>query len=109
MMRSRLARAIAWRLFARIGGGVLIGEDGGRRRRFGAHDDRTPRLEVTVAVEYSTLNYKDGLAVSGKPGVIRKYPIVPGVDLAGVVEESAAPEFKLTSRSAESPPLRTTT
>ncbi len=53
-----------------------------------------PPGEVLIKVAYSSLNYKDGLAVTGKPGVIRKFPMVPGVDLAGVVEESAAGEFR---------------
>jgi acrylyl-CoA reductase (NADPH) len=47
-----------------------------------------PPGEVLIKVAYSSLNYKDGLAVTGKPGVIRKFPMVPGVDLAGWVEES---------------------
>jgi acrylyl-CoA reductase (NADPH) len=53
-----------------------------------------PPGEVLIRVLYSSLNYKDGLAVTGKPGVIRKYPMVPGVDLAGVVEESSSPFWK---------------
>ena len=53
-----------------------------------------PAGEVLIRVKYSSLNYKDGLAVTGKPGVVRKWPMVPGVDLAGTVEESAAPNFK---------------
>jgi acrylyl-CoA reductase (NADPH) len=53
-----------------------------------------PPDEVLVRVAFSSLNYKDGLAVTGRPGVIRKYPMVPGIDLAGVVEESRSPEFK---------------
>ncbi len=53
-----------------------------------------PAGEVLIRVAYSSLNYKDGLAVTGKPGVIRQYPMVPGVDLAGVVEESASPDFQ---------------
>ena len=53
-----------------------------------------PPGEVLVKVAYSSLNYKDGLVVTGKPGVIRKYPMVPGIDLAGVVEESSAVEFQ---------------
>ncbi len=50
--------------------------------------------EVLVRIAYSSLNYKDGLAVTGKPGVIRKYPMVPGVDFAGTVVESSVPEFQ---------------
>lgn len=49
--------------------------------------------DVLIRVEYSSLNYKDGLAVTGKPGVIRSYPMIPGVDLAGTVVESASSEF----------------
>jgi acrylyl-CoA reductase (NADPH) len=53
-----------------------------------------PPGEVLVRVAYSSLNYKDGLAVSGKPGVIRKFPMVPGVDFAGTVVESANDGFR---------------
>ncbi|MGD0957697.1 MAG: MDR family oxidoreductase [Candidatus Acidiferrales bacterium] len=56
--------------------------------------DALPQGEVLVRVAYSSLNYKDGLAVTGKPGVIRNYPMVPGIDLAGVVEESSSRQFK---------------
>jgi acrylyl-CoA reductase (NADPH) len=56
--------------------------------------------EVLIRVSHSSLNYKDGLAVSGKPGVIRKFPMVPGVDLAGTVEESASQNFKPGDRVA---------
>ena len=52
-----------------------------------------PPGEVLIRVAYSSLNYKDGLAVTGRPGVIRKFPMVPGVDLAGTVEESSSPAF----------------
>jgi len=52
-----------------------------------------PFGEVLVRVAYSSLNYKDGLAVTGKPGVIRKFPMVPGVDFAGMVEESTSAAF----------------
>jgi acrylyl-CoA reductase (NADPH) len=53
-----------------------------------------PEGDVLVRVAYSSLNYKDGLAVTGRPGVIRSYPMVPGIDLAGTVENSSAPDFK---------------
>ncbi|MFZ1989035.1 MAG: MDR family oxidoreductase [Alphaproteobacteria bacterium] len=50
--------------------------------------------DVDVRVEYSTVNYKDGLAVMGRPGVIRKYPLIPGIDLAGTVIASRNVAFK---------------
>jgi acrylyl-CoA reductase (NADPH) len=56
--------------------------------------DAIPAGEVLVRVAYSSLNYKDGLAVTGRPGVIRKFPMVPGVDFAGIVEESESAGFK---------------
>jgi len=52
-----------------------------------------PPGEVLVAVEYSSLNYKDGLAVTGKGPIVRQFPMVPGIDLAGTVLESDAPAF----------------
>ncbi|MFN3293611.1 MAG: MDR family oxidoreductase, partial [Gemmobacter sp.] len=58
-------------------------------------DDRLPPGEVTVAVEYSTLNYKDGLCLSANGGgLVRTYPHVPGIDLAGVVEASDDPRYR---------------
>jgi putative YhdH/YhfP family quinone oxidoreductase len=53
-----------------------------------------PQGDVTVRVAYSTLNYKDGLAVTGKAKIARRLPMVCGIDLAGTVEESSAPEYK---------------
>src|SRR5471032_3313416 len=50
--------------------------------------------DVTVAVEYSTVNYKDGLALTGKAPVVRTWPLTPGIDFAGVVERSDNPGFK---------------
>ena len=50
--------------------------------------------DVTVKVEYSTINYKDGLAITGKSPVIRKFPLIAGIDFAGVVEASTHPEWK---------------
>ena len=51
--------------------------------------DRLPAGDVTVAVDYSTLNYKDGLCLDVSRGMVRTYPHVPGIDFAGVVERSA--------------------
>jgi len=51
-------------------------------------DDRLPEGEVTVAVDYSTLNYKDGLCIGPGGGLVRHYPHVPGIDFAGTVEAS---------------------
>ncbi len=53
-----------------------------------------PEGDVTVAVDYSTLNYKDGLAITGKGPVVRKFPMVPGIDIAGTVTESSHAEWK---------------
>ncbi len=50
--------------------------------------------DVTVRVEYSTVNYKDGLAITGKAPVVRRFPMIPGVDLAGTVEASTHPDWK---------------
>ena len=51
--------------------------------------------DVTVAVEYSTINYKDGLAITGKSPVVRKWPMVPGIDGAGTVIASSNPNWKV--------------
>ncbi len=53
-----------------------------------------PEGDVTVDVAYSTLNYKDGLAITGRAPIAKTYPMVPGIDLAGVVTESSNPDFK---------------
>jgi acrylyl-CoA reductase (NADPH) len=53
-----------------------------------------PDGDVSVEVQYSTLNYKDGLAITGKSPVVRTFPMVPGIDLAGVVIESTHAEWK---------------
>jgi acrylyl-CoA reductase (NADPH) len=50
--------------------------------------------DVTVRVEYSTVNYKDGLAVTGKAPVVRRWPMIAGIDLAGTVESSSNPDWK---------------
>jgi acrylyl-CoA reductase (NADPH) len=50
--------------------------------------------DVTIAVEWSTVNYKDGLAITGKAPVVRRFPMIPGVDLAGTVEASTHADWK---------------
>ena len=69
---------------------VLIEKDeAGYRAGVTEVDDAAlPEGDVTVRVAYSTLNYKDGLAITGKGPVVRKFPMVPGIDLAGTVEAS---------------------
>jgi len=54
--------------------------------------------DVTVAVEFSTVNYKDALAISGKSPVIRQFPLIPGIDFAGVVEASTYPGIAVGDR-----------
>jgi len=48
-------------------------------------DDQLMDGDVSVDVDYSTVKYKDGLALAGRPGVIQTWPLVPGIDLAGTV------------------------
>jgi acrylyl-CoA reductase (NADPH) len=50
--------------------------------------------DVTVRVEWSTVNYKDGLALTGKAPVVRRFPMIAGIDLAGTVETSSHPDWK---------------
>jgi acrylyl-CoA reductase (NADPH) len=57
-------------------------------------DAMLPAGNVTVAVEYSTVNYKDGLVVTGAGGLVKQYPHVPGVDFAGTVIQSGDPTYK---------------
>lgn len=57
-------------------------------------DSRLPAGDVTVAVEYSTVNYKDGLCMGSGGGLVRTYPHVPGIDFSGTVEMSDDPRYK---------------
>jgi acrylyl-CoA reductase (NADPH) len=69
------------------------------RATFKALDEgQLPAGDVTVSVEYSTLNYKDALAVTGKGPVVRQFPMVPGVDLAGSVAASENPSYGIGDR-----------
>lgn len=76
--------------------GILIDkDDSGYHARLTSLDEADlPAGDVTIDVAYSTLNYKDALAITGKGPVVRKFPMVPGVDLAGTVESSSHPDFK---------------
>ncbi|THF64629.1 oxidoreductase [Pseudothauera nasutitermitis] len=76
---------------------VLIDKDdaGYRARLTELADDALPEGNVSVRVAWSTLNYKDGLAITGKMPVVRKFPMVPGIDLAGTVEASSHPEVRV--------------
>ena len=70
-------------------------DDAGYRAAVRSVDDSALGAgEVTVAVEYSTINYKDGLAITGKSPVVRKFPLTAGIDFAGVVESSEDGRFK---------------
>jgi acrylyl-CoA reductase (NADPH) len=76
--------------------GILIDkDDSGYHVQMTAIDEaRLPEGDVTVRVAYSTLNYKDALAITGKGPIVRTFPMIPGVDLAGTVEQSSNPDFK---------------
>jgi acrylyl-CoA reductase (NADPH) len=75
---------------------LLVSErDGGFTRAVVPRtSDDLPHGDVLVRVRYSSLNYKDALSASGNKGVTRRYPHVPGIDAAGVVEESATGDFR---------------
>tara|TARA_R110001592_G_scaffold1874_11_gene11389 strand:- start:313 stop:1296 length:984 start_codon:yes stop_codon:yes gene_type:complete len=76
--------------------GILISkDDAGQSVSVTQIDEaQLPEGNVTIDVEYSTMNYKDGLAITGSSPVVRKFPMVPGIDLAGVVSESSHAEYK---------------
>jgi acrylyl-CoA reductase (NADPH) len=76
--------------------GILIDKnDQGYHAKLTSLDEhQLPDGDVTVNVAYSTLNYKDGLAITGKAPVVRSFPMVPGIDLVGTVEISSHPDFK---------------
>ncbi|GAA6182943.1 MULTISPECIES: acrylyl-CoA reductase (NADPH) [Alteromonadaceae] len=77
--------------------GILINkDDNGYQVELKELDDSIlPEGDVTIKVTHSTLNYKDGLAITGKSPVVRKFPMVPGIDLAGTVEHSETDKFKV--------------
>ncbi len=73
--------------------GILINKDeAGYHAALQAIDEAVlPAGDVTVRVEWSTLNYKDGLAITGRSPVVRRFPMIPGIDFAGTVSDSQHP------------------
>jgi acrylyl-CoA reductase (NADPH) len=69
-------------------------EQGSRASLTRLEEAQLPAGDVTVRVAYSTLNYKDALAIAGKAPVVRSFPMVPGIDLAGTVEHSDHPAYR---------------
>ena len=74
---------------------VIEKTDGGQKAGLADFDEvNLMDGDVTVRVEYSTVNYKDGLAITGKAPVVRRFPMIAGIDGAGTVETSSHPEWK---------------
>ena len=75
---------------------LVLHEEGGKivPRLESIDDAQLPPGDVAVRVEYSTLNYKDGMILQGIGRLVRQYPHVPGIDFAGTVERSESPEFR---------------
>ena len=76
---------------------LLVEKDDAGKTHAAVHEiseDQLPAGDVTVAVEYSTVNYKDGLCIGPGGGLVRTYPHVPGIDFAGTVESSRDPRYK---------------
>ena len=76
--------------------GILISKnDEGQSVEVAQIDEaQLPEGDVTIDVQYSTINYKDGLAITGSSPVVRKFPMVPGIDLVGTVSESSHGDYK---------------
>ena len=77
--------------------GILIEKDenGYRAELKNIDEQQLPEGDVTVRIAYSSLNYKDSLAITGKGPVVRRFPMVPGIDLVGTIEESDNPQYKV--------------
>lgn len=80
--------------------GIVINkDDAGYRAELQQIDAaHLPEGDVTVKVDWSTLNYKDGLAITGKSPVVRRFPMVPGIDFAGTVTASSHPDWQVGDR-----------
>ncbi|MFM4648813.1 acrylyl-CoA reductase (NADPH) [Aeromonas bivalvium] len=76
--------------------GILIEKDeaGYRAAYQSIPEEILPEGDVTVAVEWSSLNYKDGLALTGAAPVVRRFPLIPGIDFAGTVLDSQHPDWR---------------
>ncbi|KAA0020286.1 oxidoreductase [Salinicola corii] len=76
---------------------ILVSKDdeGYQARITSLSTEQLPEEPIEVAVEYSTLNYKDALAITGESPIVRHFPLVPGIDLAGFVTKSEDPKFKV--------------
>jgi len=77
--------------------GILIEKDadGYRANLASISEAQLPEGDVTVRVAYSTLNFKDGLAITGASPVVRQFPMVPGIDLVGTVEQSSHADYQV--------------
>lgn len=77
--------------------GILINKDDAGYRAALQDIDKSllPEGDVTVRVDWSSLNYKDGLAITGKSPVVRRFPMVPGIDFAGTVSDSHHPSWQV--------------
>lgn len=77
--------------------GILIEKDdaGYRSALKDIDDSQLPEGDVTIRVQLSTLNYKDALAITGRGPVVRRFPLVPGIDLVGTVEETSNADYKV--------------
>ncbi|WP_413494988.1 MDR family oxidoreductase [Morganella psychrotolerans] len=74
---------------------ILIDNTDGYTAKVAQMDEsQLPEHNVTVQIDYSTLNYKDGLAITGKGPVVRSFPMIPGIDFAGTVTESSSELYK---------------
>jgi len=75
---------------------LLVQKDEGGYRVEEKQLDESALMEgdVTLKVTHSSINYKDGLAITGKAPVVRKFPMIPGIDMAGIVEKSTNPDYK---------------
>ncbi len=73
---------------------IVIADKGAKAALTDFDDANLMDGDVTVRVEYSTINYKDGLAITGKAPVVRRFPMIAGIDFAGTVETSSHPDWK---------------